>query len=130
LPDGITGPKADELCAKAGSELLVEVLKSLATGHTLRTAQPHGGSYQPWPQAEDFTLSTTWSARHAYNFMRGTAEWGQPYPVDVAGERLLLTSALTYIREVLGRPYARENDMVQIQFSPGVLQAQLVENGV
>jgi len=127
LPDGITGPKADELCAKAGSELLVDVLKTLATGQAPRTVQADKGSYQSWPQAKDFTLSTSWSARHAYNFMRGTAEWGQPYAVDVAGKQLWLANALTYRREDLGHPYVQENDMVQIQFSPGVLQAQLVE---
>lgn len=127
LPDGITGPKADELCAKAGSELLVDVLKALATGHAPRTVQAGEGSYQSWPQAKDFTLSTIWSARHAYNFMRGTAEWGQPYRVEVAGKQLWLANALTYRGEDLGQPYVLGNGVVQIQFSPGVLQAKLVE---
>lgn len=126
-PDGLAGPKVDELCAKAGGELLVEVLKALATGHASRTAQPNNGTYQPWPQATDFTLCTEWSARHAYNFMRGTAEWGQPYRVEVADEQLWLANALSYVREPLGQPYVQENGMVQIQFSPGVLQAQLVD---
>ena len=130
LPDGITGPKADELCAKAGSELLVDVLKALATGHAPRTAQAGVDSVQPWPQATDFTLSTAWSARHAYNFMRGTAEWGQPYAVDVDGEQFLLATALAYNpRDSLDRPFVRDHDMVQIQFTPGVLQARLFDVG-
>ncbi len=127
LPDGLAGPKLDELCAKAGGELLLEVLKTLATGRPSRTTQPNNGSIQPWPQAVDFTLHTTWSARHAYNFMRGTAEWGQPYAVEVAGEQFWLSTALSYTRDALGEPYVREGDVVQIQFTPGVLQAQLVD---
>ncbi len=62
--------------------------------------------------------------------MRGTAEWNQPYRIEVAGELLWLASALTYTRENLSQPYVRDNAGIQIQFSPGVLQAQLVENDV
>ncbi|MCX6049151.1 MAG: formyltransferase family protein [Chloroflexi bacterium] len=125
-PDGLAGPKIDELCAKAGGELLLQVLNALATGQTSRTTQSDNSTVQPWPQAADFTLHAEWSARHAYNFMRGTAEWGQPYAVDVVGERLWLSNALSYTREVLGQPSMRNGDVVQIQFSPGVLLAQLV----
>lgn len=47
LPDGIAGPKADELCAKAGGELLVKVLKALADGEIVRRPQPEVGSINP-----------------------------------------------------------------------------------
>lgn len=130
LPDGIAGPKADELCAKAGGELLVKVLKALADGETPRRPQPGGGSYQPWPQAADFTLSTDWSARHAFNFMRGTAEWSQPYPITVAGEPFWLATALSYTpRDALAQPFILEGDTVHIQFTPGVLHAQRFVTG-
>src|SRR5262249_11963542 len=131
LPDGIPGPKADELCAKAGGELLVNVLKALTQCQAPRTPQPDGGSYQPWPQGDDFTLSTAWSARHAFNFMRGTAEWNQPYPIDVAGEQFLLATALNYSpRATLEQPFWLEDGTVHIQFTPGVLHARRFETGV
>ncbi|MFN8489773.1 MAG: formyltransferase family protein [Caldilineaceae bacterium] len=131
LPDGIAGPKADELCAKAGGELLVKVLKALADGETLRRPQPAGGTYQPWPQAADFTLSTDWSARHAFNFMRGTAEWQQPYPITVASEQFLLAAALSYTpRDTLAQPFMLDGETIHIQLTPGVLHAQRFGTGV
>ena len=130
LPDGIAGPKADELCAKAGGELLVKVLKALADGEIVRRPQPEVGSYQPWPQVADFALSTAWSARHAFNFMRGTAEWHQPYSITVADEQFLLATALNYTpRDTLAYPFMLDGDTIHIQFTHGVLHAQRFVKG-
>jgi len=125
LPDGSTGPQADQICATVGGELLVNVLRSLGRGEVPRHSQPAGGSYQPWPQAADFALSATWSAQRAFNFMRGTAEWGQPYSMTIDSEQLSLAEAVTYMpNERLGRSLLRGEEGLYIQFDPGVLHAR------
>ena len=69
-------------------------------------------------------IDPAWSARRAYNFMRGTNEWGRPYPIEFAEQRFQLKQALFYASdEVLDQPYQVFGNQVDIQFSPGVLRA-------
>jgi methionyl-tRNA formyltransferase len=125
LPDGIGGPEADRLLTGVGIELLRGVLSDLAEGIARRQPQPAGGSYQGRPQDEDFALSTAWPARRAFNFMRGTADWGRPYVVSVAGESLRLVEAYAYNELELGRPSVRHGRNILIRFNPGILYARL-----
>ena len=58
--------------------------------------------------------------------MRGTAEWGQPYGIDIGGKRLTLQSAIAFeAEETLDAPYRRLESDILIQFTPGVLRARL-----
>ncbi len=126
LPDGISGAEADRGCAALGGRLMVEAVQALEHGALPRRKQPAGGSYYPSPSADDFKISTTWPARRAFNFMRGTAEWGQPYSVEVDGESLILKLAVSYsANETLGRdaPIVQLGSEAWIQFTPGVLKA-------
>lgn len=126
LPDGILGPEAEATCARAGGTLLVEVLQRLQAGTQSRRAQSPGGSYQPAPGPEDFRLDTAWSARRAFNFMRGSIDWGRPYVLTINGKRLLLSEALAYTQHVrLDGPLQREGETVRIQFADGILRARL-----
>ena len=93
----------------------------------VRRPQPAGGSYFPAPQDQDFVIDPAWSARRAFNFMRGTNEWGQLYPIELAGQRFQLKQALFYAAdEILDQPYRLFGDQIDIQFSPGVLRAAIV----
>jgi methionyl-tRNA formyltransferase len=124
LPDGITGVQADRLCADLGGRLLIETLQRLQAGTLERRPQPPGGSYDGWPTPADWALSADWPARRAFNFMRGTNDWGRPYLVVAGGARLWLESAISYApQELLGAPYTRAGRELAIQFAPGVLRA-------
>lgn len=128
LPDGASRMELDRLSATVGAELLCTVLRQLAAGVLPRSPQPAGGSHHGWPTAEDFRLSRQWSARHAYNFMRGTAEWQQPYPVKVAGEEWRLRTALAYEPQPQGawadnRLLVHDGAELLIRFQPGLLRA-------
>jgi methionyl-tRNA formyltransferase len=124
LPDGISGAHAEALCAAAGGRLLVETLRRFAAGEVARMPQPPGGSHQGVPQPEDFALDVGWSARRAFNFIRGTAEWGEAYPVYAGAERLVLREALAFDQDaVLDAPFERTGHITRVQFTPGVLTA-------
>jgi methionyl-tRNA formyltransferase len=128
LADGISGVELEASCAALGGRLLVEALQALARGALPRQPQPVGGHYDSWPRAAHFRLDLNWPARRAFNFMRGTAEWRQPYTVRVAGERFSLQGALAFAsRERLGQPYFRSGRSIRIQFTPGVLEALLTD---
>lgn len=93
LPDGISGPEADGLSGSLGGKLLVDALHRLASGSLTRTPQPSGGNVQPWPQAADFRIPASWPARRAFNFMRGTAVFGQPFVLELEKGEMVVATA-------------------------------------
>jgi methionyl-tRNA formyltransferase len=124
LPDGVGGAQAERVCAALGGRLLVETLSRLRQGNLERRPQPEGGSNDGWPAPENWTISTGWPARRAFNFMRGTDDWGQRYEIVVGGARLILAAALGYAPDaMLPAPYVRSGREVAIQCTPGVLRA-------
>lgn len=123
LPDGISGPEAERTLALAGLGLLRGVLDELARGAATRWPQGPGGSTQRAPTGADFALSTQWPARRAFNFMRGTADWGQPYPVEVNGRTEWLAAAEEWRDVELDRPSVRHGRHIIIRFAAGVLYA-------
>ena len=126
LPDGISGPEADRLCGAVGGQLLVETLRQIERGTLERRPQPPGGSYEPYPHDDDFVIPTNWSARRAFNFMRGTEEWHEPYTVMAGDGRLVVMVALAYDDHAqLEAPLLYDGDRVRVQFTPGVLHARL-----
>ncbi len=124
LPDGITGPEADILCATLGGKMLLEGLELIATGQAPRRPQPAGGSYQPHPTTEAFTLDLNWSARRAFNFMRGTAEWNHSYTLYIGSKILKLRNAESFDpTQKISQPFEEKDGRYLIQFSPGTLLA-------
>jgi methionyl-tRNA formyltransferase len=126
FPDGATSAELDRLFAQTGATLLLEVIGQLSAGHRPQQPQTADGSQQSWPTADNFRLDRQWSARHAYNFMCGTDEWRQPYPITIDGADRLLRQALHYQPDqALGQAMIRTGAEVAIQFAPGVLHALL-----
>jgi len=126
LPDGAAGAGIKRQCDTLGARLMLQVLQELRDGTLSRRPQPAGGSYQPWPTPGDWQIADGWTARRAFNFMRGTADWGQPYIVHVDGAALVLTRALAYeANNTLPEAFVREGDEVLIQCAAGVLRARL-----
>ena len=76
LPAGISGPAADELLSSVGAEMLLATIQG---GDFTGRLQAGPESYQSWPRAEDWSVPTSWPVLHAFNFMRGMAEWGQSF---------------------------------------------------
>jgi len=127
LPGGVAGAVVERQCNVLGARLMLKVLQALRAGTLAHRPQPPGGSYQPWPAPQDWRIATSWTARRAFNFMRGTAEWGQPYIVQAGGQELILATALAYdLNDVLREAFVRVGDEVLIQFADGVLRARQV----
>jgi methionyl-tRNA formyltransferase len=124
LPDGITGPEADALLAQGGGQLMAEALGLLEQdGLAPRVQNESEGSYYPWPAEQDFQISTDWSARRAFNFIRGTEEWGCAHEIIIKQERFAIQTALSYsAQHELGKPYTLIGRELWVQFSPGVLR--------
>jgi methionyl-tRNA formyltransferase len=125
LPDGISGPQADALLAAHGGSLLLDACRRLAAGTLPRIPQHSGGSTYSRPTAEDFQIPTSWSARRAYNFICGTAEWGTPYRITGQGIDLTLREAISFNASASQQqPFQQDGRDCSIQFTPGVLHAR------
>lgn len=126
LPNGIAHHELETDLAKIGADLLVEAVQKLAAGTLPRQPQPPGFTSDPWPRDADFTLDPGCSARHAFNFMRGTANWERPYPIQVGGRTVWLATAVSFAPNAhLPQPIVIEEPLRHVQFSPGVLSATL-----
>jgi methionyl-tRNA formyltransferase len=120
FPDGIYGAGAEALTAEAGARLLIDALRE---ADIPRRPQPReGASYAPRPTPADLVISTTWSARRAFNFIRGATEWG-PFEVQAGGRTLNVRAASGYaLDEELGEPYRWQAGEVLVQFKPGIVR--------
>jgi methionyl-tRNA formyltransferase len=125
--DGLSGEAADQLCAERGGALMVKAVHQLEeAGRLPHRPQTGPGSYHPFPGAADFHVLTTWTARRAFNFMRGTAEWGWPYVIEVEDKEIMAKTAVAYRpSQQLERPVQKGGENIWIQFSPGTLQVSL-----
>ena len=127
LPDGIDGDDVERRCARLGGRLLVDALAGLSARMLDPRPQPAAGTRAPFPSAGDWVIGTDWPARRAFNFMRGTAAWGEPYQIVIGDEQLKLSSAISYRADAsLDAVYTRDGDEVNIQLAPGVLRAGLI----
>lgn len=125
LPDGISGPAAEQVCAELGGQLLVSAVRGLYQGIIVPRPQEFGGHYFPWPEPADFQLQADWPARRAFNFMRGTAGWQQPHWITVDDIRYELGQALSFSAEGrLPTAVVPDGDNLLVQFATGFLSAQ------
>ena len=125
LPDGTTYRAAERICSQEGARLLIEALKTIAVGSLRRTPQPHIDlPTAPVPTDADFVITPDWSARRAFNFIRGVGEWGRPITIAIDDERFSVREAVSYDEEVtMSAPMQRVARHVRIRCSPGVLVA-------
>lgn len=136
VADGATGGELELRCAAVGSGLLVAAARGLADGSIAPKAQDEAqATTYPWPQAGDFIITTDRPARWAFNFIRGTAGWGQPHvvslPREAGGGRWIARVALAYDPAArLDAPVIQEDGengahggavVLRAQFTPGVL---------
>jgi methionyl-tRNA formyltransferase len=125
LHDGLTGPEAEALLAEQGGQLMLEALDLLARDAlTPRKQDESAGSYFPWPAEPDFQISRHWPAQRAFNFIRGTQEWGCVYEIVIGHERFPVQRAVSYsAQHELDKPYVLIGRELWVQFVPGVLRA-------
>ena len=123
MPDGVSMEQAASIVMTGVGELLVSGLDKIAAGEPGSTQQESQASYQPWPDAADFRVSSHWSARRIFNFMRATAHMGQAYPCELGGGELLLRHALDFSQDQSLLAGSLEPGSRLIDCSPGQLLA-------
>jgi methionyl-tRNA formyltransferase len=131
LADGLDGVAIDERLGRAGARLFAATCERYRDGTVETRAQVAAeASYFGPPTAEDFRVSSDWSARRLFNFIRGTDRWGRPYPITLDGREYLLGQALAYSADgTLASPFELSGERIRIRCAPGVLEATLWGEG-
>jgi methionyl-tRNA formyltransferase len=127
LPDGIGYGEATGRLAIVGGELLTRTLDALARGALAGRPQNEAdGSWFPWPRRRDFEIPSSWDARRAFNFMRGTRDWNHPFEIVTPSRRIVAADAHSFIADGSATPeYAVDHDLLCIRFNPGILRIPL-----
>jgi methionyl-tRNA formyltransferase len=123
LPDGITYGAAERICSQEGARLLVEAVEAMAAGRSMCRPQPQVDlPTAPVPTDADFVITPDWSARRAFNFIRGVGEWGRPMTIAIGDEHFTVREAISYDeRATMSAPMQRVDRCLRIRCSPGVL---------
>ena len=126
-PDGISGVELEQRCAQVGADLLLAAVRQLEQGRPLTRRQQleAEATYQPWPCEDDFIIPIDWSARRAFNFLRGAEAW--PLVIEVGEAQFAIQAALSYsVDQTLDKPYVLLGNELWAQFQPGVLRARVL----
>lgn len=124
LPMGADGRALDRHLAGLGVVALLRLLTAHPRGAFPGQGQdPAAASRQSWPADGDFAVDVAGSARRAFVFMTGCADWRRPFRVRGC-PGLGLSRAVSFRdRGTLGAPWRAAGDTVLVQCAPGVLRA-------
>jgi len=124
LPMGADGAALDRHLAGLGVAALADLLRAHPHGAFPGQGQdPAAATRQSWPAAGDFTIDVSRSARRAFTFMTGCADWRRPFRVTGCPGLRLARAVSFRDTGALGMPWRVEGDTVLVQCAPGVLRA-------
>jgi methionyl-tRNA formyltransferase len=128
IPDSMAEAALEARLASLGGELLVQSLGALAAGsaHPQPQDETQAKAF-PWPSAEDYIVTSAWSAQRAYRFLTGVAQRSQPALIALDGATFVIGEALGYDAQAsLDLPWRLEGDLLTARLSPGLLRATIM----
>jgi methionyl-tRNA formyltransferase len=127
LRAGLRGRAIEARLGEFGAKLFLEALRLYQLKNINAQAQSWiQASYNPPPRYEDFNISTGWSARRAFSFIRGTEKWNRPYEIKIGGKTVYIKTAMAYSPSgTINQPYKIEDNYITMQFSPGLVNAYI-----
>jgi len=132
VDEGISYADVNQQIASTGAGLLMRLLP-LESTLELPTDVPSNvihNHYYPYPQPQDFTIENSWSAQHAYNFMRATQIFSLPYLYMDAYYQYSLKEALDYDNNTDIDVVEVYKNRLYIPFKEGVLTASYTDKMV
>ena len=123
---GVSASEVNAALARRGAALLVRAVRRFGSGAPRESAQDETrATWFGWPDESAFRIPTTWTAEHAFRFMRGVAEWGRPFSIEAGGGTLKAERALDFrTREGCEGRVRREGRVATIGFASGTLRVR------
>lgn len=122
LSDGARADEIDRVMAAHGAAMFTAALRCCHDDSLIPRAQDESrASYYPAPGEHDRVVPVTWSARRAFNFLRGVHD-GYPQIIDTGQVRVAVRSAVAFTpHQTDDGSLRREGDAVWIRFDPGAV---------
>ncbi len=125
-PVGASADQIDQLLANEGTQQFSILLKALENNTATCYAQDGSVmSYFPAPCANDTIVPTSWSARRAFNFIRGLAGRALPVVIRTPKEDIPVRRAVGFSSNEIGE--SLQAGELDIPFTPGVLRVRRSE---
>ena len=128
--DGSHRHQIESILASQGAKLFAQLLETSTPVEKLIGKQiQEDASYFPTAAQGDYYLHPQWSARQAFNFMRGTCPPDKQFRIKINNDILILSDAIDYDSEgQIQNGYVKNKEDLYIQFSPGILHARNTTN--
>ena len=128
IPNGVTMQQACVLLAEAGGELLVQALSRRDQTNWIGVVQPvDRASYQGFPSASDYIVSTGWPAKRLFNFICATRGPGIVYPCTVDKQIFKLVEAIGFQETGKARLLV-EGDELVLPCKSGFVRARFLKS--
>jgi methionyl-tRNA formyltransferase len=112
IEDGIYKNEATTILANVASDLILNMLDDIENESVAETLQNNqSASYQSFPNKSDYMVSTLWTAKRIYNFIKAYKGKGVSFLCDVNNKRLKLIDAYSYQEE----PYKNMNSNTVVE---------------
>jgi methionyl-tRNA formyltransferase len=121
--DGISMAEASRILARSGAVLVKNHINRILNKEKIEIIENIGGSYQHWPTLQEFCISTEWTARHAFNFIKATSHWKQEYKVNNSNYEISILDVISYNHEYQSEFIKMDSNIASIKMQDGVLVA-------
>jgi methionyl-tRNA formyltransferase len=101
FPDGASEPELEALLGRSAAACLAAALAPDRIDG--RPQDETGASYQTWPGPDDLVLDRGWTARRAFNFVRGAAGYG-PFLVETDNRAFAVREAIAWSERASAGP--------------------------
>ena len=130
MQDGVTINKATELLAHTASDLVLNMLSDIENANVTEIPQYNLlASYQSFPVADDYTVSTLWSAKRIYNFINAYKGIDVSFLCEVDGSRFRLVDAYSYqeipYKNMDGASVVLDGDKITLACKNSYIQCQI-----
>lgn len=133
MPEGISKTEASMLLAKLASEEVLKILPLLQNRKIKEIKQDEAkASYQSYVKKEDYEVSTSWTAKHLYNFIAANKRTMLTFPCEIEGKVYKLLDATSYqvkpYAELKNALYFIDGDQILFKCYQGYIRCVLNEN--
>ncbi len=123
LPNGIRYADAERVCSARAARLLVDALRALQTGTLTRTPQARTAAPRaPNPTPRDYLITAEWTARRAFNFIKGLEHGDSPIRIQIGEKNFVVQTAIAFdATEKISAPFERDANKIKFQMAQGTL---------